>query len=210
MKRYFVFLLAGFWALSAPLSAQTVLGFHGGVNIADLGGDDVEGTSSHTGLNIGASVLFPLNGNLALQVGGSYSEKGAEVSDSELGIDAKLLLDYIEFPVLLRYSFPTASSVGFHVMGGGALAIKSKCEIEGSDGSVNVTVDCDDAGFDVTGTDVGLMGGAGLSFAATERIDIVLDLLYNFGLISVDDSEADADVKNRAFTIRAGFTVPLG
>jgi opacity protein-like surface antigen len=210
MKRFVVLLLAGLWALSTPLSAQAVLGFHGGVNIADLAGDDVEDTESLTGINVGASIMFSIAGNLGLQVGGSYSEKGAKVSDVEPGVDAKFSLAYIEFPVLLRYSIPSSSALGFHLFGGGAIGLESKCEVEGSDGGVTVTVDCDEAGFEVTSTDFGLMGGAGVDIGVTDRIDVMIDLLYNYGLITVDDSGEEGDVKNRAFTIRAGLAIPLG
>ncbi|MDT8340023.1 MAG: porin family protein [Longimicrobiales bacterium] len=208
MKKISVLLLAALWGFAAPAAGQAVLGFHGGVNIADLGGDDVSDTDTRTGLNVGASVLFPLSGNWGLYLEGSYSEKGAEFSDVD-GSGA-LNLDYLEFPVLLRYGIPTSGPVGFHLYGGGALSFELTCELEGSGGGITATADCEDVDVETKTTDFGLMGGAGIDFRVAEGITGVLDAFYNLGLTSIDDSAADDDVKNRTFTIRAGVAIPLG
>lgn len=208
MKKYVVLLFAAIWSLAAPLSAQTVLGFHAGVNIANFGGDDVENTDSRTGLNIGASVRFSLAENLGLSLGGGYSQMGTELS--EQGVTGKIKLDYLEFPVLLRFAFPSSSNLGLHLYGGAVVGIEAKCEIEGSEGSVSVTADCDEADLDTKSTQFGLMGGAGVDIGISDSMDLFLDVLYNLGLTTVDGSAEEADVKNRAFTIRAGLAIPLG
>jgi len=208
MKKYVVLLLAGVWALSAPLSAQAVLGIHGGVNIANFGGDDVEDTDSRTGINLGASVLFSLGEKVGVSLGANYSQMGADLSVE--GISGQFKLDYLEFPLLLRYAFPSSSNLGVHLYGGGVVGVETKCEIEASEGSVSVTADCDEADLDSKSTQFGLMGGAGVDIGISERVDLVLDVLYNFGLTSIDGSAEEADVKNRAFIIRAGVAIPLG
>jgi len=194
-------------AFSAPLHAQTVLGFHAGANIANLGGD-VEDLDARTGLNLGASVLFPLGESLGLYIGPSYSQKGA--SESVDGVELTIKLDYLEVPVLLRYAFPTTGRVGVHFYGGAAVGIEAKCELEGSDGSATATVDCGDADFETKTFDLGLVGGVGLGFGLTERVDLVVDLLYNLGLTSLDDSVDPSSVKHRVVTLRAGAAIPLG
>lgn len=208
MRKYFVFVLALVWASAAPAATQTVLGFHGGVNIANLGGSDVEDTSSRTGINLGASVLFSLAENVGLEVGAGFSQKGAEVSDPE--VTGKFKLDYLEFPVLLRYGFPSSGSVGLHLYGGASVGVELKCEIEGSAGGITATADCDEAGIDTKSVDFGLVGGAGVDIGISESVDLVLDVLYDFGLTSIDDTADPGDVKNRAFVIKAGVAIPLG
>ncbi|MDT8370353.1 MAG: porin family protein [Longimicrobiales bacterium] len=201
MKKLFVSSLALLLAMAAPASAQRVIGFHGGLNISDLGAD--ANASTETGANIGASILFPLSGRLGLHLEASYSEKGAEADGgSDQG---EISLDYLEFPVLLRYGFPTPGNIGFHVYGGGALSFELDCELSG--GGIS-DVDCKDVGFDTNTTDFGLMAGAGLDYGVGAGIDLVLDAFYNYGLRDIDDSTND-DVKNRTFTIRAGVAVPL-
>lgn len=208
MNKSLVLLLGLLLAVALPASAQTVLGFHAGANISTFGGGDADGAESRTGMNIGASMLFPIGENLGLSVGGGWSEKGAEFTDGEVGGDFKL--GYVEFPVMLRYGFPTSGSVGFHVMGGGALGVKSKCEIEGSEGGVTVTLDCDEVGLETKSLDLGLVGGAGIDFGISDGMDLFVDLLYTLGLSKIDDSADAADVKNRAFTVRAGIAIPMG
>jgi len=207
MNKSLVLLSGLLLAVAMPASAQTVLGFHAGANIATLGGDDVQDAESRTGMNIGASVLFPIGENLGLSIGGGWSEKGATVSETEGDLEFKLA--YVEFPVMLRYAFPTSGSVGFHLMGGGALGVESKCELEGSDGGVTVTVDCSEAGFDTKSMDFGLVGGGGVDFDITDGMELFVDLLYTLGLTNIDDSADAADAKNRAFTIRGGISIPL-
>ena len=208
MKKYLVIPLAAMLAFASPLAGQAVVGIYGGVNFADLGGSDVSNTEMHTGLNLGASVQFALGENFGVFLGGTYSEKGADVSEQD--VDGTIELSYFEIPVLFRYAIPSSSSVAFHLYGGGALAFETGCEISGTDGSVSVSVDCDEVGLDTKSTDFGLVGGAGVDIGVSERVDLVIDLFYTLGLTSVDDSPEESDVKNRAITIRAGVAIPLG
>lgn len=210
MRKSTLFLLGALCALAFPLQAQTVLGIHLGVNVAELGGDDVGGGDARTGLNIAGSVTFPLGESLALHTGAGYSQKG--LTESDQGIDVTLKLDYIEIPVLIRYAFPTEGSLGIHVMGGPAIGIEASCKLEASFESSSASVDCDDpdAELETKTFDFGLMGGFGASLGLTDRVDLVVDLIYNLGLTSIEDSGAGADVKNRAFTIRAGAAISVG
>jgi hypothetical protein len=207
MKRLAMFLVLLVFAVPAHLSAQTMLGFHAGANRSNLGGD-VEDADSRTGLNLGTSLTFSIGENLGLQTGASYAQKGA--TESEQGVDVTFGLDYLEIPVLLRYAFPTTGSVGVHVFGGGAVGIEVGCELEVTDGSATITVDCDEGEIETKTFDFGLVGGAGLSFDISESLELFVDLLYNLGLTSVDDSTDPDSVKNRALTVRAGLGLPLG
>ena len=51
------------------------------------------------------------------------------------------------------------------------------------------------------------MAGAGIDIATSGSLSVSLDLLYNFGLSSITES---TDEKNRAFSILAGVTFPIG
>lgn len=210
MRKFTLFLLGALCALALPLQGQTVLGVHLGLNIAELGGADIDGGDARTGLNLAGSITFPLGENLGLHTGAGYSQKGLTESDG--GLEVALKFDYIEIPVLLQYTIPTEGSMGVHFMGGGALGIQASCKLEASDGSTSASVDCSnpDEDIPIKTFDFGLMGGVGVGIGLTERVDLVVDLLYNLGLTTVIDSSDPPDVKNRAFTIRAGASIPLG
>ena len=192
--------------LAMPTAGQTTLGVRGGVNFATLGGD-ADGVGTRTGLNIGAVAIFPLSGNLSLQAGAHYSQKGAEETDG--GLTATLEFDYIDFPVLLRYGFPTSGATSFHLLAGPSVSFQSGCSLSASGGGSSGSVDCDQADIDIASIDVGLMGGLGLDFQASESLVITLDGLYNLGLSNLDDTGSDS-VKNRVFMLQAGVGFPLG
>lgn len=206
-------LLGALVFLAAPLQAQdTRLGLVGGVSIANLGGDDAGDTDSSLGLSGGAFLSVGVNESWAIRPGVYYVEKGFEVSDG--ASELELNLDYIEVPLLLEFRVPTTGAMGVHLFGGPAVALEINCEFEGSDETGSGSVECDAPEFmgffDTKTVDFGLMLGGGIDFAASESVDIVIEGSYNLGLTSIDDSGADADVKNRAFQIHAGLSFPMG
>jgi hypothetical protein len=203
-----VTVLALVWGSASASHAQTVVGLHVGASIADLMGDDVEDVETHTGIYAGATVHLSLNDRLGVVLGAGYTQKGAELNDPE--VDGTLKLDYVEFPALLRFTFPSSGHVAAYLQAGGAVGLRSRCEVEGSEGSVTATVDCDEIGLELEKTDWGAVVGAGLAIDVTDRIDLVLDGFYTFGLVKLDDDPDPDDVRNRALTLRAGVAVPLG
>lgn len=194
-------------ALAVPAASQTTLGIRGGVNFASLSGDAGE-LDGRTALNIGATAHFPLSdGGLGLLIGGFYSQKGA--SESDQGVTATIELDYIEFPVLLRYDFPSGGSASFHAAAGPAVGFEVGCSISGSGGGSSASVDCDEADLSTTSVDFGLVGGLGVDFRVSEGLIVTVDGMYNLGLTNIADSDTD-DVSNRAFMLQAGVAFPLG
>ncbi len=193
---------------SAPLSAQNVLTLHAGASIATFGGADVSGASSRTGVNIGASLTLPVTDVLGIQIGGAYAQKGA--TDRSESVDATLAIDYIDVPVLLRIGIPSSSALSAHLLVGPAVSFQAKCSAKGTSQGTSVSVDCSQFGADIKNIDFGAMGGLGIDIAASERLRLSFDLLYDLGLTTIDNTSPSADIKNRAFTIQAGLGFPLG
>jgi len=196
-------------SLAAPqASAQNIkLGVKGGVNIADLGGSDVGDTKTKSGLIAGAFAEFMIGDMFAVQPEVLYSQKGTKAA--EAGVDAKLKLDYIEIPVLLKVNIPIeGSKVHPNVYAGPALAIKSSCKLSGSDGSVSIDLDCDDPlivdaigeEFPIKSTDFGLVFGGGISFDVGGA-DVGVDVRYNLGLTKILDVDPSTDTKNKVISI---------
>ena len=194
------------------VSAQTTLSFRGGASIATLGGPDIDDIGStidsRTGLNVGAALTFGLGGNLGVQVGGAYVQKGFSLTEQSAKVT--FALNYIEIPVLLRVGIPTAGNISPHFFLGLAISIEAGCSVEASDQGVSVSVDCSEGDFDVKSTDLGGMGGVGLDIATAGPLSITLDVIYNLGLSSIDDAASSDDLKNRAWSILAGVSLPIG
>lgn len=83
----------------------------------------------------------------------------------------------------------------------------SGCKISGSDGSVDVSLDCEEADIATKSTDFSAVFGAGVDIP-TNGILITGDVRYDLGLSNIDASGADGSVKNRSWGIFLGAAVP--
>jgi hypothetical protein len=94
--------------------------------------------------------------------------------------------------------------LGVDLFLGPTFAYQVGCELE----LANQSGDCDDeAGnnFDPTKSfDVGFAVGAGISFAITPGATLLFKGLWDLGLMSIDDSAAENDVKNEAILLNVG------
>ncbi len=194
--------------VASGLSAQTSLGVHAGASIATLGGSDVGSADARTGLSFGASVTFPMQGNLGIQIGAGYVQKGA--TESAEGVQVEFALDYIEMPVLLRIAVPTTGNISPHFLVGPAVSFKAKCDASVAGGGASVSVSCADADAPIKSIDIGGMAGAGLEIATSGSLSVTLDAFFNLGFSSIDDSTVGDDIKNRAWSILAGVAFPIG
>lgn len=107
MKKLLLFTAVAFFAFTTAQSQEFRIGFKGGVNIASIGGDYVDGLDPLIGFHLGGLVEIPLAGKFALQPELLYSAQGAK-QGSYLGIDlgdnkSKVKLDYINIPIMGKY-----------------------------------------------------------------------------------------------------------
>jgi hypothetical protein len=196
-------------ALTTPIPAvsQVSVGVSGGLSIASLTGDDAdEDLGSRTGLNVGGFLELPLADIVWLQPGVYYVQKGAS-SDSP---DGKIKIDYIEVPLLLRVGVSQRDPVGINLFLGPTFAFQAKCEFELG----NLTGDCEQGAasdLDLTKSfDLGLAVGGGLSFALSPNVALLANAIWDIGLMSIDDSPAENDVKNEAILLNVGFSFRPG
>lgn len=191
----------------APAEAQVTLGAAAGVSVASLGGDNVGSADYTTGFTGGAFARFPLAGFISLQPGLYLVQKGTEISEG--GITGGISVDYFQVPLLARIGAPTPGPLGASLFLGPSFSFETSCEIGGSAGGVSASVDCADAGLDTKSFDVGLVGGAGLSFGTAGPLSIEVDALFDLGLSSISDVSG-VDIKNRSFLLTAGLAWQLG
>ncbi|MEZ4750017.1 MAG: porin family protein [Bdellovibrionota bacterium] len=93
--------------LSARAHAAMSYGFHVGSNFATArveGSSTDTGTGTKIGVAAGIGIDFFLAGPLYLQMEASYVQRGFQVSSGQtvLGTSDRALVDYLEFPILLR------------------------------------------------------------------------------------------------------------
>lgn len=83
---------------AGTLQAQKLnLGIKGGINFADLNGDDVDGADGRTGYHFGVTAELGLGDKLSIQPEAIYSAQGVKDNNFDYNID------YINVPVLAKY-----------------------------------------------------------------------------------------------------------
>jgi hypothetical protein len=180
----------------AALVPRTTFGVLAGANFAKLTGDNTDGVKTRTGFVGGVTADFHLGHHLGLEIDGLYSQEGTKI---DIGSDDETLkLDYIRVPVMLRYSFPTHTSVRPFVNLGPSLGFKISCKASAGDESAN----CDDTGIDAKSFDVGGTVGAGVGFKVGTQ-ELSLQARYMHGFSKIAD---EANVKNQNFSVMAGFS----
>ena len=186
---------------AAPLFAQIPrLGVKGGINLASQpttgDGDSDVGLKSSLGLVAGGFVTLPIASWLELQPEALYSVKGSRFDED--GITAKVLIDYLEVPLLARYSKRGAGRNGYYVAGGPVAAFRLRARTRTEFGGATEEIDIAD---ELERFDFGLAIGGGVELGAW-----VFDGRYTHGLKDVDKDQSDSvKVTNRAVSITAGF-----
>lgn len=194
--------------LTTPLVAQSGtsdaplrLGLLLGANSATLGGSDAEDASRRTALLGGAYLVKSLGGGLNLRPELLFSQKGAKgtVLDDEMGSSAEVgfELSYIDVPVLLQLDLGAGGSARPHLYAGPSFGFKADCKLKGSEGPVEVTLDCDDDEFDLESFDLGGVIGGGIRFGLG-ALQGTVGARYQHGF---SDLARDAKVQNRVLSL---------
>lgn len=208
MKKMLITLLAVTLAFvlvfpnSSPAQGLAAKGFIGGLNLANVSGDDADflGTSpsNSMGFTAGAFLVYNFNENLGIRPEVHYSQKGAKWEEGGDKITAKLV--YVDVPILVQFAIPTEGGFKPILFAGPYVAFNMSAkvvyDIEGFD------MDDEDIKDDTKSMDYGVLFGAGVvindMFEITAR--------YGMGLTSVDDSEEDMDLKNKIIQFTAGIS----
>lgn len=170
-------------------------GVKGGVNVAtvDVSGDsDTPSFDPRIGLVAGGFVRLPITTWLAVQGEGLYAEKGARFADS--GVDARLVLSYLEVPVLARIRLTRLFYANVGPSMGFLLQAKARTRFSGSTEDIDIS-------DDVQSFDFGLAMGGGVEVGR-----VIVDGRYTLGLRDADKDTTDTStMKNRTISFTAGF-----
>jgi hypothetical protein len=182
MKKLFLFFVCA--SSFAFANAQTKFGIKAGANIASLSGDDVEDAKAKVSLNAGVFAELPLASSISLRPELVFSGQGAKASES--GFDYKLNLNYINLPILAKW---TAGSGGFFAETGPQFGFLMSAKAKGDGGDVDVK-------DEMKGVDFSWAFGLGYHVAP----NIGINARYNLGLSNVYDAD-DVKVKNSVFQV---------
>lgn len=209
MKRMAAFVAATILVIPDPGTAQTAVGFRGGLTLSDISVESDEDIDfeSRTGMVVGGFAEFRVGEDLALQLGLSYTQKGGEAAAGEQAFG--LELDYLEFPLLAVWSLPTSGGLGARLMGGPVVSFEFSCDRTGLGGLEN-SLDCETAGFETSSTDFGVQLGGGVVYHVRDAASLFVDGAYNFGLSNWrSDAPGDEVARNRTLLFTVGALFPL-
>ena len=196
------------WAFLPSALAQPRLGIIGGVNLSDLRqeGTNNSGVEYNLRTSFKAGLVAEMaigNSGFAIQGEPLYVQKGAVVKTpffkSEIDVpETDLKMNYIELPILAKYSFDLGALRPYVVAGpefGWMLTAK------------NAVLDVKDdyENFDFLAT-----GGLGLDIEATDMVFVFLEGRYNYGLYDINAvPDSSIELYNRGVQVMGGVKLAL-
>jgi hypothetical protein len=208
MKRCIILLMAVaiVAALAGNLSAQGLsFGIKGGVNMANYSGSDASGMKMKMGAVGGAFACFDLVA-LKIQPEILYSQKGAkeegtiDLLGTPVAYTGSVSADYIEIPVLLKYSFGAVIVPSIYVGPSFGILMSANAKIEAT--GYSASMDVKDA---YNSTDLGLVVGAEVK----TPMKLSLEARYTLGLSNAPKAVygVQPNVKNSTISVMVGYYI---
>ncbi len=205
--------------------AQSAIGLRGGINIANVTEVQELGDlspKSITGLNLGVYAELGLSPLLAIQPELIFLQKGSQVEGLDLeentDVHVKMVINYLEVPVLAKVRFGTEKFKGYAVAGpsiGYALGGKGSFTIDGVKVTDDIEFDndLDDDGVKDRRWDYSAVVGVGGLYAVGPG-SIVLDVRYqhdftDFSKFKNDEPSGYKKTFNRGVALSVGYQIPL-
>lgn len=184
VMRIFAVMIVGL-CFAASAQAQGIeIGAKGGLNVSNVGGDDVSNNNALIRMHLGGYVDIAITDKFSFQPELVYSQQGANFEVGPLETD--LEVHYINIPVMAKYSVVEM----FYLEAGPQLGILVDDNFGGGD--------------DLESTDFGLGFGLGVELP----IKVGFNARYNLGLTDVTPN---SNIQNRVFQIGVTYSfVSLG
>lgn len=186
---------------STAVAQEISVGVKAGVNFANLKFDPDDNDldlDNRMGLVAGAFLVVPVTPQFAIQPEALFSMKGATmpmIEDSDA--QGRVKLDYLDVPVLARFSSPSTTGTSLHLFAGPSfnfrLSAKSGVEVNGESSD-------EDVSDQVERFELALVVGGGVEFGR-----LLIDGRYSWGLSNLNkDDQDEMKIRNRVFAVMAG------
>ena len=166
------------------------------------------------GFTCGVFLNYAITDNFSLQPELLYTQKGVKdnLYDGLFTVDLTASFDYIELPVLAKYTFMPQKKFRPNIFGGPSVAFTMSSELEVSALLFSAEIDFSDLTHI---TDFGIVAGGGFDYSIGKGM-IVCDARFYIGFTNVilsGDFEIDGstqtidedDFKNYGFSLMAGY-----
>lgn len=188
------------------------IGLKGGLAVADIQGDFVQ-HESRLGGSVGLFAKVGLGRVFSLRPEALLVTKGTSLGESvktdnqgnpQGTFETLYAVDYLEIPILLGATIPTGYGLRPTLATGPALGIELRERL--------VTTGAAEAAVDTglfKSTDIGWAFGAGFEMDLGRGF-VSLEGRYTAGLTNLAETGLDEDLRNAAWMIMAGYSVPIG
>ena len=182
-------LLAG---ITSAANAQTTrFGIKAGVNYTTFSGDNVENAKYKFGAVGGLAANIGLSQSLSIQPELLYSQKGTEIK----GTDFKFKLNYIELPIMFRYTL--SDGKGPFLQAGPQVGYLAKVKLSNGDGN---EIKLDNDAYQKL--ELGYVAAVGYQLES----GLSIEGRFNGGINSVGkDDGANDQQRNRVFSVQLGY-----
>jgi hypothetical protein len=150
----------------------------------------------------GGFLVLPLTPRFAVQLEALFTSRGAKLLDDETGTTGAILLQYLDFPALIRIKGPSWASRSLHLFGGPYAGIRLAATREVSFYANSIrTGNKSSISSEIERFEFGLTAGAGVDFGRR----IVVDGRYCHGISALNTDKSDGfRIRNRGVSIMAG------
>ncbi len=174
-----------------PAHGQINYGVKGGVNFANVGGDDMGDTDMRTGFHVGGFLELSLLGIAAVEGGVYYSQKGYQVTEEFAGMtfEGENISSYIDIPVVAK--FGPIPFVHFYAGPQASILL---------DNTVKANGESESSTEGMRDLDLALVLGAGVNLP----VGLSASLGYDLGVTSLDE-DGDFKAYNRVLKLTVGY-----
>ena len=206
------------WSTTASIAGEISLGAKAGLATCNITGVPQEWGSAEksfrTGFSGGIVSNYAFDAAFSLQFELLYVPMGftGELYDGIIAVDVTPSIDYLELPILAKYTFPTGGRLHPCVFAGPSFAYAVASDLKISVGPFGWSIGISDLTRD---TDFGIVAGAGLGYE-TGRGLLTFDARYQRGFTNVirdidfrvlgsPQTMSFDDYKNYGFAFLAGY-----
>ncbi|MBN2070032.1 MAG: PorT family protein [Candidatus Krumholzibacteriota bacterium] len=175
------------------LAEGMTFGVKAGVNLANLTGDDIDDVKMKLCFGGGVFMNYMMTESISLQPELLFMMKGTK---ADIDDDAGIKLSYIDIPILAKFAVPMEGAFAPCFFAGPYIGFNMSAKEYYEDDEEDLD--------DVKAMDFGLVFGGGFEYAMGEGA-MTFDVRYALGLTTLDDSDAEMDVKNTGIMFLVGY-----